>query len=92
MATQVFQLANIRFIKRIIVGNDSPQHPRSEAEIRQAMDLVNRCLTETPRGYIIGMEKNFSIYSIGEHQIVLQYMVYNIGFERKPMWIDDEPG
>ena len=63
---------------------------RTEAEIQAAMGLVNRCLSELPRGYIIGIEKNFGLYNLGEHQVVLQYLVYNIGFERKPMYLDEE--
>lgn len=88
MAGNIFQLSNVRFVKRIVVGNDSPQNIRTEKEIQEAMNLVNRCLSSTPRGHIIGIEKNFGIYNIGEHQVVLQYLVYNIGFERKPMEIE----
>jgi hypothetical protein len=85
-----FQLSNVRFIKRIVVGNDSPQNMRTEEEIQAAMALVNRCLSELPRGHIIGIEKNFGLYNLGEHQVVLQYLVYNIGFERKPMYLNEE--
>lgn len=58
---------------------------RTEAEVQEAMDLVNKCLSGLPRGFIIGIEKNFALYNIGEHQVILQYLVYNIGFERKPL-------
>jgi hypothetical protein len=88
MAATHFQIANVRFIKRIIVGNDDPQNMRTEAEVRLAMDLVNRCLSEVPRGHVLNIEKSFGLYNIGEHQIVLQYAVYHVGFERKPMWLD----
>lgn len=84
-----FQLSNVRFIKRIVVGNDNPQNMKTEAEVQASMDLVNRCLSELPRGVIIGTEKNFGLYNIGEHQVVMQYLVYNIGFERRPMWLDE---
>lgn len=83
-----FQLTNIHFIKRIVVGNDNPQNVRSEAEIQAQMDLVNRCLTSTPRGYLLNIEKSFGMYNVGEHQVVLQYAVYHVGFERKPMFLD----
>ena len=89
MSANQFQISNIRFVKRVVVGNDNPQNMRTEAEIEQAMDLVNRCLTGTPRGYLLNVEKNFGQYNIGEHQVVLQYAVYHIGFERKPMWLDE---
>lgn len=83
-----FQLTNVRFIKRIVVGNDDPQNVRSEAEIQAQMDLVNRCLRSTPRGYILNVEKSFGLYNIGEHQVVLQYAVYHVGFERKPLFLE----
>lgn len=89
MASNNFQLTNMRFMKRIVVGNDNPQAMRTEAEVQQQMDLVNRCLTSTPRGYLLNMEKSFGLYNIGEHQIVLQYAVYHIGFERKPLYLDE---
>lgn len=88
MAANQFQISNMRFIKRIVVGNDNPQNMRTEAEVQESMDLVNRCLSSTPRGYLLNMEKSFGLYNIGEHQIVLQYAVYHIGFERKPMFLD----
>lgn len=88
MAIENFHLTNMRFVKRIIVGNDNPQNMRTEAEVEEAMALVNRCLSGTPRGFLLATEKSFGMYNIGEHQIVLQYAVYNIGFTRKPQYLD----
>jgi hypothetical protein len=87
VSTDRFCLTDMRFVKRIVVGNDNPQSIRTEAEVQEAMDLVNRCLSGTPRGYILGIEKSFGLYNIGEHQVVLQYAVYNIGFARKPLYL-----
>ena len=88
MSTDRFRLTDMRFIKRIVVGNDNPQNIRTEAEVQEAMDLVNQCLSSTPRGYILGVEKSFGLYNIGEHQVVLQYAVYHIGFARKPLFLE----
>lgn len=88
MSNERFNLSEVRYIKRIVVGNDNPTNMRTEAEVMEAMALVNRCLQGTPRGHIVGIEKNFGLYTIGEHQVVLQYVVYNIGFNRKPMFLD----
>jgi hypothetical protein len=88
MASNQFQVSNIRFIKRIVVGNDNPQSMRTEAEVQESMDLVNRCLSATPRGYLMNLEKSFGLYNIGEHQIVLQFAVYHVGFERKPLFLE----
>jgi hypothetical protein len=89
LSTNNFQMTNLRFIKRIVVGNDNPQAMKTESEVEESMELVNRCISSTPRGYIINIEKSFGLYNIGEHQIVLQYAVYNIGFERKPMFLEE---
>lgn len=88
MASNQFQVSNIRFIKRIVVGNDNPQSMRTEAEVQESMDLVNRCLSATPRGYLLNLEKSFGLYNIGEHQIVLQFAVYHVGFERRPLFLE----
>lgn len=78
---------DISFVKRIVVGSRNPETLRSEQELEQAMDTVNRCLSETPNGRIISVEKTFSILNIGEHQVVLQCVIYHIGFIRKPTWM-----
>ncbi len=88
MSNSKFQLSAVKFVKRIVVGNDNPERMKTEEEVQSEMAIVNRCLNELPRGVIIGLEKNFGLYNIGEHQVVLQSLVYNIGFERKPVWID----
>lgn len=88
MAINRFQLSDMRFIKRIVVGNNNPQRMKTEEEVEADMALVNRCLSSTPRGYLLSMEKSFGLYNVGEHQIVLQYAVYHIGFERKPVYLD----
>lgn len=89
MSTNNFHLTNIRYIKRIVVGNDNPQSMKTEKEVEESMEMVNRCLSSTPRGYILNVEKSFGLYNIGEHQIVLQYAVYNLGFDRRPPFLDD---
>jgi len=84
----MFDLADVRFIKRIVVGSDDAEKMKTEEEVQKAVELLNRCLTETPKGTIIGTEKNFALLNIGEHQVVLQYVVYHVGFSRKPYWIE----
>ena len=88
MAADSFQIADVKFIKRIVVGSESPTAMKSEAEIRASMDLLNRCLNGVPKGRLLGMEKNFSVLNIGEHQVVLQHIAYHVGFARKPADMD----
>jgi hypothetical protein len=80
-----FQLADVKYIQRIVVGNHDPKHMKTEAEVGDEMAKVNALLSGTPGGVILGIEKNFAIYHVGEHQVVMQYFVYHIGFTRKPM-------
>ncbi len=84
----MFDLTDIRFVKRISVGTSNPARVLTEEEIQSAVNLLNRCLSGTPRGTIIGIEKSFRVLNIGEHQAVLQWIVYHVGFPRKPAWLD----
>jgi hypothetical protein len=85
----MFDLSDVRYIKRVTVGTSDPGRVLSEEDIQQGMDLLNRCLTGPPAGTIVGIEKSFKILNIGEHQAVLQWLVYHVGFKRKPVWLDD---
>ena len=81
-------LSDIRFVKRISVGTNNPGHVLAEEEIQEAVNLLNRCLNGPPKGIIIGIEKSFRVLTMGEHQALLQWIVYHVGFSRKPSWLD----
>ncbi|MGN6094585.1 hypothetical protein [Luteibacter sp. SG786] len=85
----MFDLTEVKYVKRIVVGSNDPAQMSTEAQVEQARALLNRCLTESPKGKIIGLEKSFTILQIGEHQVVLQWLSYHVGFPRKPGWIAD---
>lgn len=85
----MFDLTDVKFVKRVVVGSNDPSQMSTEAQVEQARALLNRCLTESPKGKIIGLEKSFTILQIGEHQVVLQWLCYHVGFPRKPGWIAD---
>jgi hypothetical protein len=36
----------------------------------------------------LGIEKSFTLLNIGEHQVVLQCLIYHVGFPRRPPWLD----
>lgn len=84
---KAFDLSCVGFVKRIIVGNNNPEKVATDAEIEKQVNLLNKCLQEYPKGKIIGIERNFFILNIGEHQVIMQYTVYHIGFKRKPDWL-----
>lgn len=84
----MFDLSDVHYVKRITVGTNNPGLMLSEEDIQNAMELLNRCLTDSPKGTIVGIEKSFRVINIGEHQAVLQWLVYHVGFARKPAWLD----
>lgn len=84
----MFDLTSVGFVKRITVGSRDPESLQSEDEINAAVEMLNRCLTDIPKGKIVGIEKTFTLLNIGEHQVVLQAMIYHVGFSRKPGWLD----
>lgn len=83
-----FDITETGYIERIVVGARDPGHIPDEAENRRQMDYVNRCLSEYPKGRIIGVERSFSVVRIGEHQVVLESVAYHVGFKKKPLWIE----
>ena len=83
----MFALSAVKFVKRVVVGSDNPNQMSSEAQIEEARKLLNRCLTDTPKGCIIGIEKCFNVLQLGEHQVVMQWLCYHVGFPRKPVWL-----
>jgi hypothetical protein len=86
----MFDLTDAGYVLRITVGSRDPQNLTSEKDIQAAVNRLNRCLSEAPRGRIIGIEKTFNLLNIGEHQVVLQAMIYHVGFVRKPLWLSME--
>lgn len=84
---KAFDLSCVGFVKRIIIGNNNPEKVVTDAEIEKQLSLLNKCLQEYPKGKIIGIERNFFILNIGEHQVIMQYTVYHVGFKRKPDWL-----
>lgn len=87
MVQSTFSLTDIGYVHRIVVGNDDPETQPNEEKYKQQEAYLNRCLSDYPKGKIIGQEKYFYLLNIGEHQIVMQYIVYHVGFQRKPPWI-----
>ncbi|KAF1705707.1 hypothetical protein [Pseudoxanthomonas suwonensis] len=82
-------LSQVKYVKRVVVGSDNPSQMLSDAQIAQKQELLNRCLSDTPKGMILGIERSFSLLQIGEHQVVLQWLAYHVGFPRKPAWMQD---
>lgn len=82
----MIDISDVGYVKRIVIGSNNPANLQSEEQIAAAMALLNRCLTEAPKGKIISIDKSFSILQVGEHNVVLQWVAYHIGFTRRPYW------
>ncbi|CAD7380086.1 hypothetical protein [Xanthomonas arboricola] len=85
----MIDLSEVSYIKRIVVGSDNPARMQTAEQVEAAQHLLNRCLSEAPRGTILGIEKSFTIVQLGEHQVVLQWLCYHVGFKRKPIWLTE---
>jgi len=86
----MIDISDVVHVKRIVVGSNNPTDLQAEDKIVKAMALLNKCLTEPPRGRILGIEKSFSILQVGEHNVVLQWLTYHVGFTRRPYWLEDQ--
>ena len=80
-------LQDIIYVKRINIGAINPNNPVSEEQQEAQMSLLNRCLSEFPKGRIIGKDVAVGVFQLGEHQITLQRITYHVGFKRKPDWL-----
>jgi hypothetical protein len=85
----VIDLSEVVFIKRIVVGSNNPTDIQSEERVAEQIGLLNRCLSDHPKGKLIGAEKSFAILQVGEHNVVLQWTTYHVGFTRKPHWLEE---
>lgn len=83
-------LSDISYVHRIAIGTSDPEKPTTEAEAQLALAKLNRCLSETPRGKLIGIERPLCQLNVGEHRVVLQALIYHVGFPRRPHWLTEE--
>lgn len=78
-----FALSDIRYIKRITVGNIDPNSPMSDEKKDEQIQKLNDYLNGYPKGKIIGKDISFGIFQVGEHQLTMQATTYHIGFQRE---------
>ncbi|RXJ96108.1 hypothetical protein CRV00_02685 [Malaciobacter molluscorum] len=78
-----FSLADIKFVKRITVGNIDPNNPMTEEKKDEAIKKLNDYLNGYPKGKLVGKDISFGIFQVGEHQLTMQSTTYHIGFPRE---------
>jgi hypothetical protein len=74
-------LSEITYIKRYTIGNYDPTNIKTEEEIQANVNTMNNELSSY-KGSILGQEKNFINFNLGEHQVVMQYVVYHVGYRK----------
>lgn len=85
----MIDLSEVVFVKRIVVGSNNPTDLQSDGQVETSLALLNRCLSGQPKGKLIGAEKSFAILQLGEHNVVLQWTTYHVGFTRRPHWLEE---
>lgn len=83
-------LADIRFVKDVAVGGINPNNPISDEARTTQIELLNKCLSDYPRGVLLGSDITIGRYAMGQHELVMQRTVYHVGFTRKPAWLPEQ--
>ena len=79
-------MTDIHYVKLVPIGSVNPNNPLSEESRRAQAALLNRCLSDYPRGVIIGKDIAIGRYMLGEHELTMEKITYHVGFKRKPSW------
>ena len=82
-------LTDICYVKLVPIGSVNPNNPLSEQAKEEQAALLNRCLTDYPKGRIIGKDMTVGRYQIGEHELTMEKITYHVGFPRKPAWEEE---
>ncbi len=82
-------LTDIHYVKLVTVGSVNPNHPLSDQSREEQAALLNRCLSDYPKGVILGKDVTVGRYMLGEHELTMERVTYHVGFERKPTWMEE---
>ncbi|MCP3735166.1 hypothetical protein M9979_09825 [Sphingomonas sp. RP10(2022)] len=80
-------LSDIAFVKRIAIGGAGGMVTTQDVEAAVAM--LNRCLTEFPKGRVIAIEHTPCVQEDSHGSHVFRLISYHIGFPRRPSWLDE---
>ena len=87
-STAKADISQVQFVKEISVGSVNPNSLLTDEARAGQVSLLNRCLTDYPKGVIIGKDIVIGRYQLGEHELTMQRTVYHVGFPRKPSWLE----
>lgn len=80
--------SDIRFIKKVTIGTVNPNAPFTDDMREEQLVLLNKCLSQHPKGIIIGKDISIGSFKLGEHELNMQSTTYHVGFSRKPYWLE----
>ncbi|WP_306350788.1 hypothetical protein [Flavobacterium sp. '19STA2R22 D10 B1'] len=83
-------IAEIRYVKKVTIGTVNPSAPFSEDKREEQLAFLNKCLSQHPKGTIIGKDISIGTFMMGEHELNMQSTTYHIGFTRKPYWMGEK--
>jgi len=77
-----FDIPEVKWVERIIVGNPGLDYDLTEEEREQQMAKLNRALRY---GIIVGIERNFDTIIIDDKEVLTGFLVYHVGFRNRPI-------
>lgn len=89
---QKMALPEVHYVKLVSVGSVNPNNPLSDQSKEAQVELLNKCLSDYPKGVIIGKDITVGRYLIGEHELTMERVTYHVGFPRKPQWEEESEG
>lgn len=83
------EFSEVRYIKAVTVGSINPNALLSDEAREGQTALLNRCLSDYPKGILLGKDIAIGRYQLGEHELTMQKTTYHVGFPRKPAWLEE---
>lgn len=83
-------ISEVKYVEAVTIGGINPNAPVLDEKRDEQIAFFNRCLSDYPKGIIIGKDVTIGRYVLGEHELLMQKSTYHIGFTRKPSWMDKD--
>jgi hypothetical protein len=80
-----FDIPQVKWVERFKVGLQQPIPGLSAKKVNQMAEKEAKALNDALRyGMILGVERNFTDIQIGGRKVLTGYLVYHVGFRRRP--------
>ena len=86
IAAESQDLSAVTYVQVVSVGSSAG--PVSQDDIQAQTDFLNRCLSDMPRGRILAISVSTTIYEQGDMTGRHEQVDYQIGWARKPHWLE----